>query len=217
MIPEIDLTSAGDRFDTSAQSGLMSKKAASLPLRLLFVGNVIRRKGVHTLIEAVAQLPNKAWSLDVAGSLEVEPDYAQKWLRDMPNALDIQAQITLHNSVDGETLAALYAQSDLLVMPSQYEGYGIVYLEGMGFGCPAVGTRSGAAHEIITDGKDGFLIEAGDTAVLHHHLLTLINTPEQRQKMSQAARARFLRHPSWQESMAKIEGFLVGFSNIGNW
>ena len=94
-------------------------------------------------------------------------------------------------------------------MPSQYEGFGIVYLEGMAFGCPAIGTTAGAAHEIITHGETGFLIQVGDTAVLAHHLQTLLEDRSLLVKMALSAHERFLCYPTWADSMAKIEQFLL--------
>jgi glycosyltransferase involved in cell wall biosynthesis len=92
------------------------------------------------------------------------------------------------------------------VVPSSYEGFGIVYLEGMAFGLPAIAGRGGAAHEIITDGVNGFLVE--DAAALRQHLHTLHHNREQLTQMSEAAQSRFAAHPTWTASMTQIRDFL---------
>ncbi|NIS63150.1 MAG: glycosyltransferase, partial [Proteobacteria bacterium] len=58
---------------------------------------------------------------------------------------------------DGE-LASRLAQSHVLAVPSSYEGFGIVYIEAMGFGLPIVASSVGAVPELITPGREGFLI-----------------------------------------------------------
>jgi glycosyltransferase involved in cell wall biosynthesis len=95
-----------------------------------------------------------------------------------------------------------------LVVPSSYEGFGIVYLEGMGFGLPPIATTAGAAGEIITHGENGFLVPPGDAAALADCIRLLMQDRERLSAMSLAARQRYDRHPSWQASAAKIREFI---------
>ena len=64
----------------------------------------------------------------------------------------------------------LLPQHHLLAVPSSYEGFGIVYLEGMHFGLPAIAGTDGAAKEIITHGQNGFLVRPGNPQALAHHI-----------------------------------------------
>ncbi|MDQ3007117.1 MAG: glycosyltransferase, partial [Chloroflexota bacterium] len=96
-----------------------------------------------------------------------------------------------------------------LVVPSSYEGFGIVYLEGMCFGLPAVGTTAGAAGEIITDGVDGFLIGPEDVDLLAGRLKVINERREVLIQMSLAARGRYLRQPRWEQSAGEIREFLL--------
>jgi glycosyltransferase involved in cell wall biosynthesis len=102
-------------------------------------------------------------------------------------------------------------RSHLLVVPSSYEGYGIVYLEGMGFSLPAIGTTDGAAREIISDGLDGFLIEPGDSGLLASRLRVLNEKREMLVRMSLAARDRYLRQPKWGQMAGDVRKFLLSF------
>ncbi len=79
---------------------------------------------------------------------------------------NLSSFVSLHGSLDKEPLIEKLKQAHVLVVPSSYEGYGIVYLEGMCFGLPAIGTTAGAAGEIIKDGQTGYLIEPNDLASL---------------------------------------------------
>jgi glycosyltransferase involved in cell wall biosynthesis len=105
-------------------------------------------------------------------------------------------------------LALHFAESQILAVPSSYEGFGIVYLEGMGFGLPALATTVGAAGEIITHGRDGFLVPPGDSAALAGCIQRLTEDRELLLAMSLAAYRRFLAHPSWEASMARAVDFL---------
>ena len=200
---------AGDRFAPLEKTAVLQKAKQDGTLKLLFVGNVNPRKGLHTLIQALGQLPNDQWTLDVVGSLTVDSAYAERWLGQETAVRHIQNQITAHGQVDDAQLESLYARSHLLVVPSQYEGFGIVYLEGMAFGCPAIGSTGGAAHEIITHGETGFLIGVEETAVLTKYLKNLIEDRSLLAQLAIAAHERFLIHPTWEDSMAQIEQFLL--------
>jgi glycosyltransferase involved in cell wall biosynthesis len=96
-------------------------------------------------------------------------------------------------------------------VPSSYEGFGIVYLEGMGFGLPAIGTTLGAASEVIEDGKTGFLIQPGDAHSLAEKLQLLSERRDLLLEMSLAARSRYQRQPKWNQTASQIRDFLLSF------
>ena len=110
--------------------------------------------------------------------------------------------------MDNEPLIKMYKQSHLMVVPSSYESFGIVYLEGMGFGLPAIGTSVGAAREIITDGEDGYLIEPDDADALANHLRELEMNGELLVKLSLNALNRYKSQSRWEETAKNIRGFL---------
>jgi glycosyltransferase involved in cell wall biosynthesis len=108
-------------------------------------------------------------------------------------------------------LAQRLAHSHLLAVPSSYEGFGIVYLEGMWFGLPAIATSAGAAREIISPGRDGFLVPPGDPETLSDCLRRLAQDRGQLCAMALAAHRRAARHPTWEEGAASIHAFLHRF------
>ena len=99
-------------------------------------------------------------------------------------------------------------------MPSSYEGFGIVYLEGMAFGLPALATTAGGAVEIITSGRDGFLISPGDHGALARHLGTLMADRDLLLTMSLAAQQRFAAHPTWEDAGAAVHRFLQSIMSL---
>ncbi len=204
--PHVVAYPAGNRLQATIQPQQIEARAHQPgPLRLLFVGNLIERKGLHILLEAAAQLPKMEWRLDVVGDTAVSPRYTRR-IQQLISQQHLAENVALHGPLSDAELGAKLAQSHLLVVPSSYEGFGIVYLEGMSFGLPAIAGRGGAAHEIVTEGVDGFL--AGDVAALRHHLRTLHHNRALLTQMSHAAQTRFATHPTWSESMSAVRRFL---------
>ncbi|NKQ36769.1 MAG: glycosyltransferase family 4 protein [Chloroflexi bacterium] len=207
-IPHVVALPAGDRWGTAVSENHIRRRAGQPgPLRLLFVGNLIPRKGLDGLLTAVAALPPDCCRLDVVGDTAVNPAYTRR-IRRQITQLGLANRVTLHNVLQDNALKEKMLSSHLLVVPSQYEGFGIVYLEGMGFGLPAIGGQAGGAREIIQDGVNGWLVDVGDTAVLSQHIRHLHQDRAHLIEMSLAARQHFLTQPTWQESMAKIRRFL---------
>jgi glycosyltransferase involved in cell wall biosynthesis len=102
----------------------------------------------------------------------------------------------------------MYKQAHVMVVPSSYEGFGIVYLEGMGFGLPAIGTIAGGASEIITPGEDGYLIQPDDAATLAQHLQDLARDRDLLVRLSLNAVKRYRSQPKWDETAKRIRKFL---------
>lgn len=195
-----------DRFGAGISESEIRERATSGELRILFLGNVIYRKGLHTLLKAVTCLMSKV-KVDVVGGLKAEPKYAHEMERYVLTR-GLSSSVEFHGALDNEPLIDVYRHSHVMVVPSSYEGFGIVYLEGMGFGLPAIGTTTGAAREIITHGEDGFLTEPDNPVSLAGHLHELARDRELLVKLSLNAMKRYRSQPSWEETAGSIRGFL---------
>lgn len=176
-------------------------------LRLLFVGNVIPRKGLTTLIAALEKLAGRAWYLDVVGNEDVDLEHT-KQIRLQAKRAGLEQQISFHGHLDDSSLSEHFARSHVLTVPSTYEGFGIVYLEGMGFGLPAVACQVGAVSEIVEHGANGFLIPPGAVSKLTHYIEQLIEDRSLLENLSVNANRTYQRHPTWEESLAQIPSFL---------
>jgi glycosyltransferase involved in cell wall biosynthesis len=179
-------------------------------LEIVFIANLIPRKELHTLLAALAAIPRAGWRLTVAGSLNMDVPYVEVIRRQLEQT-SLTAQVDLVGSLESNELAALLARSHVLAVPSSYEAFGIVYLEGMSFGLPAIASTAGGAGEIINPGLDGFLVAPGDAPALAGHLERLMLDRGLLLQMGLAARANFGRHPTWEESLSSIHRFLHGF------
>ena len=204
--PEVVAYPPTDRFGDAISDNEIIKRSKTNELRILFLGNIIERKGLHILLEAI--IPSIAdLQLDIVGSLTTEPKYA-KQMQERVRVKGLASKVTFHSSLDNEFLKQKLQQSHALIVPSSYEGFGIVYLEGMGFGLPAIGTTAGAAGEIIEHEKTGYLIKPNDHETLTSLIAQLASDRDLLAKISLNARKRYIQQPSWNETAGQIRAFL---------
>jgi glycosyltransferase involved in cell wall biosynthesis len=214
-LPNLVAYPAGDHLKPQIDAQAITRRSLQIgPLQILFLGNLIPRKGLHTLLAALERLQTPDWRLSVVGSPSVDPAYATR-MHQYAERVGLTARVTFHGALEDGALAELMSTSHLLALPSSYEGFGIVYLEAMGFGLPAIATTSGAASEIITHAQDGYLIPPGDPRALADHLRCLVADRQKLKEMSLAARLRYLAHPTWDDSMHLIRQFLLLQTNAG--
>jgi glycosyltransferase involved in cell wall biosynthesis len=201
---------SGNRLNVKlSQEKIISRAIQAGALRLIFLGNIIPRKGLDLLLMALSFIPKEQWSLYVVGSLEMDPTYVES-IKNLVIKFGLEDQVKFTGFLENMNLSTVMVDSQVLVVPSQYEGFGIAYLEGMGFGLPAIATTGGGAVEIISHGKDGFLIPPGEINQLVYYLCRLVDERDLLTRMSLAARERYLQHPPWSETSANIREFLKG-------
>jgi glycosyltransferase involved in cell wall biosynthesis len=208
-LPEVVAFPPTDRFEEEISEEEIEKRSKKKDLRILFLGNVIERKGLITLLQAM-RLSTFDFRLDIVGSLVTDPIYA-KQMEDFVMVNSLSSVVTFHGALNDQPLIDKLRAAHVLVVPSSYEGFGIVYLEGMGFGLPAIGTTAGAASEVIDDGVTGFLIQPGDARGLADQLQLLSERRDILLEMSLAARNRYLRQPKWSQTAGRIREFLLSF------
>ena len=207
--PSVVAYPGGDNIVPDVNRDMVISRATEVgPLRILFVGGLIHRKNLHTLIKALARLPRECVHLNVVGSLETDLEYV-RLIRETIESLGMGDRVTLLGTLTGDDLARLYARSHMIAVPSSYEGFGIVYLEGMGFGLPALASSVGAAHEIISHGRDGFLADPDDEESIAGHIHGLAHDRQELVRMSMAALQRYARHPTWSDCASAIRTFLL--------
>ncbi|MBV7332909.1 glycosyltransferase [Chloroflexi bacterium TSY] len=145
------------------------------------------------------------------GVVDVDPAYVDLIRRQIRDG-NFDASIELVGSVNDDLLRNYFMQSHLLVLPS-YEGFGIVYLEAMSFGLPVIASTTGAAHEIVSHGTNGFLVDPANLDALSQSIHLLHEKRNDLVKMSLAARETYDRHPRWEQSMSRIRHFLDDFGS----
>ena len=211
--PSVVALPGGNHFSPKiSDQEIRSRARQPGPLRVLFLGNLTRNKSAHLLIEAAAELERESVFLTFAGRLDVEPDYAEYLVR-LAAGLGMKDWLYFAGHLEGKMLEATIRTSQVLAVPSAYEGFGIAYLEGMGFGLPAIATRGVGAKEIIQPGRNGFLIPVGDANRLAKILNKLHSDRRLLARMSLASRRSFLKFPTWDQSMRRVESFLTSYND----
>jgi glycosyltransferase involved in cell wall biosynthesis len=178
------------------------------PLRLLFLGSVIQRKGLETLLQAVQDLPKDTWQLEVIGDDRVDPSLTRR-IQTKVEQFGLQSQIRLHGALGDDEIKGFLFSSHVLAVPSVFEGYGIAFLEAMGYGVVPIASNAGGPPELIEHGSNGFLIPPGDVSALREHLHTLIVDRRFLTEIALQARARYLLQPTWDQTASDIRAFLL--------
>jgi len=197
---------AGDRFDPDVDPDRVAARAREGPLRLVFVGNIEPRKGLDTLVEGLAAADAGA-ELTVVGRA-VDDDYLAS-VRDSVRDHGLADRVSFRGRLPDDALAATLESSHVLAVPSRYEGFGIVYLEGMSFGLAALASRAGGASDVVTDGETGVLVDPDDPAAVAEAVAALAADRDRLAAMGRAARARYERHPDWTETTERVRGLLA--------
>lgn len=182
------------------------------PLEIAAVANLIPRKGLHTLVEALARLPaGEPWRLRIAGSLTADPAYVRA-LRRLIAELGLADRVNLLGTLAPEDVSDLLNHSQVLAVPAWFEALGIVFLEAMRAGLPVIASTAGGAGEIFTPGREGFLVPPGEVAALADCLRIFLTDRSRLMEMSLAAWERSGAHPTWDDSLARVRRFLVDMS-----
>jgi len=151
--------------------------------QLLFLGRLGKRKGTYDLVDALARLPAAPQALlGGDGETEQTADYARQ--------RGLGEQVKLLGWVGPEQKAGLLASASIYVLPSYNEGLPMSLLEAMAAGMPVLSTPVGGIPEAVSDGVEGFLVEAGDVGALAARLEQLLSDPALAQRMGAAARRK---------------------------
>lgn len=162
----------GVRFEPPQLADLHAPK----PHSLVYVGRVVRNKGIHVAFEALRLIRDQPGlhraTLTVIG--ECEPRYLAE-LRALARQLGIERAVSFLGWTPPEGVYRLLPAHRVLLWPSLWaEPAGVTQLEAMGHGVPVVAADVGAVRETITDGVNGLLVPAGDAAAMAQAAATLM-------------------------------------------
>ncbi len=211
--PGVVAPPGGDRLpEEPSRKEIVNRVSTASRLRVLFIGHLTPRKSLHVLIAALATLPEEAgWSLMVVGDPQADPAYSAAQEARV-QALGLDDRVQFVGQLSDEKLAEQLTHHDLLAVPSSYEGFGMVYLEAMRCGLPAIASAAGGGVEVVKDGENGFLIGPGDVGGLADRLRVLAENRDLLREMSLAARESYEHAPTWSESLSRIYDFLRRFA-----
>ena len=190
------------------------------PPRFLALASLTPTKDQLTLVQALAQLADLSWTAALVGSDQADPDYAAR-VRAEIAAAGLAERITVPGGLVREALDREWDTADLLVLPSRTEWYGLVVVEGLARGIPAVvsaGTGAvealGASANTQRDAIPGTAVPAGDPANLAAVLRSWLTEPMLRQEWRQAALARRDTLPGWRQTAQAVLAYLERLRNL---
>lgn len=164
---------------------LFDNKKDSSVFKFLFVGRIVRDKGINELVEAFVRLNKDIphTRLVLVGHEEVNLD---------PIKPDIKAIINNHPSIDAvgsqKDVRPFYSSADAFVFPSYREGFPNVVIEAGAMGLPCIVTDINGSREIIIDGKNGTIIPSKDVDSLYKAMKHFVDCPNDIKHMAENAR-----------------------------
>jgi glycosyltransferase involved in cell wall biosynthesis len=154
-------------------------------IKIVFVGQICQRKGIFDLIQAFANLPEylrKSSELLVAGDGEIEK------AKELTESLNLTAQITFLGLIDAQERDLLLEKADIYVLPTYNEGLPLALLEAMSWGLPVITTPVSGIPDVVTDTKNGLLVNPGNIQQLTDAMKLSIENEDLRLSLGKAAR-----------------------------
>jgi len=169
------------------------------PFPVLFVGRLVARKGVSTLLQAARRLtPALGLRVIVIGEGPERPRLEAEIVRE-----GLQGVVELRGRVSAALLLRAYQEAGVLVLPAvvdergDTEGLGVVLLEAMSCGTPVIASEIGGITDIVTPNQTGLLVPPGDAAALAKAIERLARDPALWRRLAEAGRRRFRDDFSW--------------------
>ncbi|WP_129671796.1 glycosyltransferase family 4 protein [Candidatus Chloroploca sp. Khr17] len=171
------------------------------PLTAVCVAQWIPRKGILDLVRAWSQAAPAGARLELIGETDADPAYTRTVQAAIARAPT--ASIVVHGPISDAALVEAYRRADLFVLPSRYEGYGLVFAEALAQGLPIIGYAVGPVPHLVGP-EAGILTASGNLTHLVAALRQLLNNPAQRMQMAAAARNRAAELPTWDDTAARV-------------
>jgi glycosyltransferase involved in cell wall biosynthesis len=173
-------------------------------VQLLSVGSVVPGKGYDLLIAALAAISDLPWRLTIAGDRTRNPAVAGRLEADIL-AYGLGDRVAVLGALPPERILELYLASDVFVLASRFESYGMALAEAIAHGLPVVSTRAGAIPDTVP-ADASLLVPADDVPALARALRRLIGDRCERQRLAMQARAAAARLPTWKDSAELFAG-----------
>ncbi len=165
-------------------------------IRCLYLGRLVKKKNIPCLIHALALLRAPNLLLTIVGEGEEEAA-----LKQLVKDLNLTSLIHVHPTT--LEVAPYYQQSDIFILPSSYEGLGIVILEAFSHRLPVIGSNVHGITELLADDR-GLLFDNGDPVDLAERIKTLLQNPEKRTYYGNRGYEYVQRHHDIQHYVAKL-------------
>ncbi|MGH3763724.1 MAG: glycosyltransferase family 4 protein [Pseudonocardiaceae bacterium] len=197
----------GNGIDESAADGheVASEHSPEAPL-VLYSGRLVERKGIRELLAAIPRVLKAASATRfvLAGGPPPlsGPEVAAQWLT--PELAPHHTQIHFTGWLSPSELTTWYRSADVLVVPSRYEPFGMVILEGMLHGLPIVASNVGGPAEILEQGRTGLLFAPRNVEELADSVITLVCDASLRRRIGRAGAEQVRQSWMWPTRVATM-------------
>ncbi len=174
------------------------------PLRLLTVASLIPRKAHDVLINALASITDLPWQARFVGGRDFDPAWSDA-LQQQVNRLQLQDRIHFVSARD--EIEAEFQNADLFVLPSRFEGYGMVFAEALAAGLPVIAARAGAVPDVVPESA-GLLVPPDDIDALAEALHKLLTHEDVRRQLQAGARNTGACLPDWADSARLVANLI---------
>jgi glycosyltransferase involved in cell wall biosynthesis len=185
---------------------------------VLFIGRIIRTKGLHVLLEAMSRVIPKAKDASLVLAGPKDAGYF-RFLKNRALSLGLEKNVIFLDPVFGEEKYDIIRKSSIFVLPSLKEYTPSVLIEAQALGVPVVATRVGAVPEMMADGDTGRLVEPGSSVELAEAVGTLLLNEDERIHMGARAK-EFSRNFTLENAVGKLEVLyhkLIGKAKYNSW
>ena len=169
-----------------------------------YAGRIERTKNVQLLVESFLEIAEKHSNahLLIAGSGEAHIKELQLTIAGFP--LHVQQRIHWEIKFSNDVKPLIFNSLDILVLPSNNESFGLVFLEAWSCKKPVIGAAIGAVKDVIAEAKDGLLMEPNNRESLTQKIALLIDDKELRNQMGAAGYAKVKQHYTWDIITARL-------------
>tara|TARA_B100000676_G_C18040311_1_gene824482 strand:+ start:766 stop:1956 length:1191 start_codon:yes stop_codon:yes gene_type:complete len=169
---------------------------------ILFVGRLERLKGLDTLLEALSMIDQEKINLLVVGGLYNISEVTR--LKKLCNEFNLLEKVHFIGSINRTDLKYYYNSSDICVLPSYYESFGLSALEAAACGVPVVASKKGGLSSIVIDKKTGYLLQWRCPGPFVEKLEILLQSKDLRKSMGKNAR-QHAEKLNWDESINSLK------------
>ncbi len=202
FVSEDKITVIYNGVDESKFEGLEKKKsAAGEDVNIVYIGRIIRAKGLFVLVDSLSRLKNLPWKLNIIGDGE-----ALEQLRTEITRRGLTDRVNLTGLITYENVIKELGKSDIFVLPSmRMEGFPMTIVEAMFSRLPVVASDIGGNSDAVINGETGFLAKAGNVIDLSEKLAELINSHEKRVLLGENGRKKALKEFTIDRMVSKYE------------
>jgi glycosyltransferase involved in cell wall biosynthesis len=195
---DVCIAASGFTRDSLLEAGVAEERIRMLPLgcdveqfafaprkqdgmlKVLFVGGIGQRKGIKYLLEAIRRVNSNNVRLQLLGPLPADAKPLKEW----------SGWFEYLGQADQQGVVTQMQQADVMVLPSVFEGFGLVIVEAMATGIPVIASTHSCGPEVIREGVDGFVLEPADVDGLANRIAWFAEHRDQIPQMGAAAHKR---------------------------